>query len=247
MSPARRLPVILGLLFGSILAPAAVTAQGTIRGIVLDERTARPVPDATVRIVHRDLEHVTDANGQFLFRVVDPGIIVVETRHLAFDSRTDTLRLAHGDHASLEIRLIEGAIDLPAVTVVMRSQRLEEAGFFRRQARGMGMFFTREAIDAHKVDRLADLFVRVPGLRRVTLSDGSSRIDVRGGKPPNSRCDTQYFLDGVRADLRAGGIDGLPVHTIEGIEVYRGGSEVPTQFDHGRAMCGAVVIWTRGR
>ena len=31
-----------------------------------------------------------------------------------------------------------------------------------------------------------------------------------------------------------------------GVEVYRGGSETPTQFDHGRAMCGAILIWTRG-
>ena len=27
---------------------------------------------------------------------------------------------------------------------------------------------------------------------------------------------------------------------------YRVNREVPTQFAHGTAMCGAVVVWTRG-
>jgi hypothetical protein len=229
------------------LAPRAARAQGTLGGQVLDAHTSRPVAGAEIRIVARGVELVTDGQGRFRFAPLAAGTLVVDVRHLAYAPRSDTVRLADGDEVRLEIRLAADAIALPPLAVETFSMRLDEAGFFRRRARGIGTFMTREEVQAHRATHLGDLFARVPGLRRVILADGTSRIDSRGGKPPISRCDTQYFIDGVRADIAGVGVDAIPVHVVEGIEVYRSGSQVPTQFDHGRAMCGAVVIWTRGR
>jgi hypothetical protein len=59
------------------------------------------------------------------------------------------------------------------------------------------------------------------------------------------RCETQYFLDGAAVAAGTPVLDNLAPNNVAGIEVYRGASETPIQFDYGRASCGAIVIWTR--
>jgi hypothetical protein len=35
-------------------------------------------------------------------------------------------------------------------------------------------------------------------------------------------------------------------HEVAGIEVYRGPSEIPAEYQGADARCGAIVIWTHG-
>lgn len=239
-------PLAMGLLLGAALDASPVLAQSRVSGIVLDGRTAKPIGDARVRITGLDWEQVTDAQGRFVFSTLEANVVVLATEHVAFAPRTDTVRLTSAEHARLEIRLMGSVIELQPLTVETRSRRLEETGFFARQARGVGLFLTRTEIQAQRTQHLGDVLARLPGVRRVPTGDGAARMDTRGGKTLVARCDMQYFLDGAPMELGHAGLDGIPVHVVEAIEVYRGASEVPTQFDRGRAMCGAVMIWTRG-
>jgi hypothetical protein len=68
---------------------------------------------------------------------------------------------------------------------------------------------------------------------------------MRGGKSISMRCDTQFFLDGAAMAADPAVLDNLSPQNIEGIEIYRGASETPSEFDFGRTSCGAIVIWTR--
>lgn len=244
MRSAYALRVAILPLLGLIAPPHDAAAQ-SITGVVLDARTARPVVGASVSLPSNSGVSVTQADGRFRLPVGGAGRFVVETSHVAYATRTDTILLADGQNALVQIQLVETAIELPPITVETRSSRLDDAGFFDRRERGIGTFMTRGEISSQNVRHLSDVFARVPGLRRAMSSDGSSRVDSRGGTMITRRCDIQYFIDGVRAEIGAAGVDGVPVDIVEGVEVYRGGSEVPTQFDHGRAACGAVLVWTR--
>jgi hypothetical protein len=244
MRSAHALAVAILPLVG-LISPLQDIAAQSITGVVLDARTARPVVGASVSLHSSDGVAVTQADGRFRLPAGGAGRFVVETSHVAYATRADTVRLADGQNAVVQIQLVETAIELPPITVETRSSRLDEAGFFDRRERGIGTFMTRSELDRQNMRHLSDVFARVPGLRRAMSSDGSSRVDSRGGRMITRRCDIQYFIDGVRAEIGAAGVDGLPVEIVEGVEVYRGGSEVPTQFDHGRAACGAVLVWTR--
>lgn len=233
-------------LLGPIALPTQTAAQSAITGVVVDARSSRPIVGAAVSVHPHDSVSVTQDEGRFRLVVAGAGRFILQTRHLAYAARVDTVVLAEGQDALVRIQLVETAIELPPITVETRSRRLDHAGFFGRRERGIGLFLTRTEMDAYKLQHLSDVFSRVPGLRRSILSDGNSRVESRGGTMITRRCDIQYFIDGVRAELGAGALDGIPVLSVEGIEIYRGASEVPMQFDHGSAMCGAVVVWTRG-
>jgi hypothetical protein len=247
MTTARAaLAALVVPLFGPIAAPPHAAAQSAVTGVVVDARSSRPVVGAAVSVQPHDSASVTQDDGRFRLLVAGAGRFVLETRHVAYATRADTIVLAEGQNALVRIRLVETAIELPPITVETRSRRLDHAGFFGRRERGIGMFLTRTEMDEQKLRHLSDVFARVPGLRRSILSDGDSRVESRGGTLITRRCDIQYFIDGVRAELGAASLDGIQIQSVEGIEIYRGASEVPMQFDHGSAMCGAVVVWTRG-
>jgi outer membrane receptor for ferrienterochelin and colicin len=127
----------------------------------------------------------------------------------------------------------------------VRSQRLLDAGFYDRAARGIGFYIHPEQLRESRSAHLSDFLARIPGVRRALVDGETSRIDLRGGRSVYLTCDTQYFLDGASVPAGAAILDNLAPHNVAGIEVYRGASETPIQFDYGRASCGAVVIWTR--
>jgi hypothetical protein len=247
MRTARTILVAIVVpLLGPLAAAPRVAAQSAITGVVVDARSARPVVGAAVSVHPHDSVTITQDEGRFDLLVAGGGPFVLQTRHVAYATRTDTVVLAAGQNALVRIQLVETAIELPPITVETRSRRLDHAGFFGRRERGVGVFLTRTEMDGYRVQHLSDVFSRVPGLRRSMFSDGTSRIEARGGRLLNRRCDIQYFIDGVRAELGAGMVDAIPIQSVEGIEIYLGASEVPMQFDHGSAMCGAIVVWTRG-
>ena len=245
MRTARALAAAVVPLLGPIVSPPHAAAQSAISGVVRDARTSRPVVGATISLLSYDGASVTQGEGTFRLPVAGAGRFVVETRHIAYATRTDTILLAEGRNAVVAIRLVETALELPPIVIETRSRRLDDAGFFARRERGIGTFLTRDDMNAQNARHVSDVFARVPGLRRAMLPDGGSRIDSRGGKMITRRCEMQYFIDGVRSELGAAGVDGIPIEVVEGVEIYRGGSEVPMQFDSGTAACGAVVVWTR--
>ena len=62
-------------------------------------------------------------------------------------------------------------------------------------------------------------------------------------------CYMSVYVDGVR--IWAPGTDDPPDfdrlrnNQYEGVEVYRGPSELPTQYQETGAACGAILLWTR--
>jgi hypothetical protein len=228
-----------------IAVPLQATTQSAIRGVVLDARTSRPVAGATLSLRSNGATTVTQGEGAFRLPVMAAGRFVLETRHVAYATRSDTIHLAEGQTAIVHIRLVETAIELPPITVETRSRRLDDAGFFSRKERGLGAFLTRDDMDRRRARNVSDVLASVAGLRRSMTSQGDSRVDSRGGKMITRRCELQYFIDGVRSEIGKVGVDIIPIANVEGIEIYRGGSEVPMQFDSGSAACGAIVIWTR--
>jgi CarboxypepD_reg-like domain/TonB-dependent Receptor Plug Domain len=219
--------------------------SSSVRGVVVDGHTSQPISDASVILHGTKLNTVTDDAGRFVFDDVPAGRWVLEIQHIAYQTRSDTIEVKAGNDMFVEASMSEAAIPLQPLVVTVRPQKLVAVGFYERKSRGIGTYITRDDIIKRHVERLSDLLSSVAGLRRTINNDGTSQINMRGVKTIATRCDTQYFLDGVPADIGVLGPDIVPIRDIEGIEIYKGSSELPMQFDVGRAMCGAILIWTR--
>ena len=65
--------------------------------------------------------------------------------------------------------------------------------------------------------------------------------------PPANACLPRLFLDGVRVtyDVQNDINAVVDPGQVEAIEVFRGPSEIPVQYNDNNSQCGVILIWTR--
>lgn len=150
---------------------------------------------------------------------------------------------------------------LPADSAVVRlkplhvrvsppSRRGKMAGFNRRMSRGAGEFITRRDIERRDPMRLSDMVHVRAGVGTVPYGDGSGRRHVRMARSAlqedTDRCRVQYWIDGVPfRGVNRFELDELSPDDVQGIEIYRGPSEIPPRFNRRGSGCGVVAVWTR--
>jgi hypothetical protein len=251
------------------LAPLQSQAQqARIVGRVLSSENGEAIAGATVRV--GPLQEITDQRGRFVLGPLAPGQHVIALEMIGYQSRTDTVTLAEGTH-DFVVRLGVRAVRLPPVSVVVRSQWLDENGYYQRRDRDgiKGRFIDRAEIERKDPMFLTDLFRDVSGARvhrygpgtsvirfsrasagGLSAPGGASRDDARQnwvlGLPG---CQPDLFIDGRQHYDRTVNGAGLimdfnmlnPI-ALEALEIYVG-ANVPTQYRNNG--CGVVLIWTR--
>jgi outer membrane cobalamin receptor len=119
-------------------------------------------------------------------------------------------------------------------------QMLINRGFYARQKNSGATFFTRAQIESWDPHSIAALLRRVPGMQ---VTDGPFARATLGRASGPASCPIQYFVDGI--PVYNFGLWEMSLRDIEGVEVYRGASQVPAEFNRRTARCGVIVIWTR--
>ena len=210
--------------------------QGSIR-----DPSGAPVAFALITVA--DIRGVADSTGRFLLTNLNPGAADVLVRRLGFTPKRVSLTLVAGRADSLHVVLAAIPLELAGInTEATTVGRM--ADFERHRLNGHGIYVDRADLDKIRTPRLSDVLRRMPGVRIVT--DRAGRLMLRMGRSSMGRdCPPDFWIDGVRAQFL--GVDDVPVTDIEALEVYRGPSGLPPEFNSRltNAQCGAVVIWTR--
>jgi hypothetical protein len=226
------------------LAVTAVSAQDTlpivrVRGIVVDT-AGMPLAGAEVRAVGTVMLLITSDSG--VFRVELPaGPTVFAVRRLGYEPATFLATLRPGRTNGVTLVLHGTAQALPGVVVAETRDQAWLRTFNRRSETQPGTFITRDDIEKTRSRLTSDLLRRrVPSVQVMTTRSGQTRVYLRGSSI--RRCPPQLF---VHSQPYSGEVDDFPPDAIEALEIYAGSSELPPELNIGRAMCGAIVIWTR--
>jgi hypothetical protein len=233
MKPPQRYALRL---LGTLLL-VAVTFSGTeaqlITGRVLEAGTDRPLVSASVTVFDSarasSARAVSDSTGAFQLLPPMPGAYSLRVELLGYATlSTPPLDLALGRQLEVEVRLSAEAIALEPLTVVARSEyhagRLHE--YYQRaewsRKLGRGRVYTRDDVERLHYPYPSSYLLMVP---------------QRGG------CAPTVLLDGLPTTSRD--LDGLlEISMLEGVEIYRGPTEVPPEY-HRYTRCGVALFWTR--
>lgn len=215
-----------------------------VSGRIIDHATGTPVAAAAIDLGFNSLQGVTQEDGVFQFDRVPPGFYNVNVEHLGYANVADSIFVDYGSRVTITVRMAPAAIELDPLQVVVRSQSLERRGFYERMERGTGTFMTREDVENMHALRGSDLLRRVSGIQLVQRGFGGPIAMGRGN------CPFRFVIDGARL-AAAYSMDDMPPQWIEGIEIYKGPSQVPIEFNNFSSdvngACGVIVIWTRNR
>lgn len=220
--------------------PGVSSPTASLRGSVRDSSGA-PIPFAYISVA--DVRGIADSSGRFQLVNLVPGPTKVLVRRLGFTPQRVAITLAEGRVDSLHLVLGTLPFELEGIsTEATTFGRM--ADFERHRVNGQGIYLDREELEKRRTPSLSEVLRRMPGVRVAT--DRSGRTLVRMGRASWGRdCPPEFWIDGVRAQFL--GVDDVPVSDIEALEVYRGPSGLPPEFNarFTNAECGAVIIWTR--
>ena len=107
-SPISRLLLFIASLIACHLMPAAVPAEGSIEGRVLNVRTGGYLGNARVTLGDGTLEAFTDADGRFRFPRVPAGSVEVRAVFTGLTPGRATASVRAGEVVTLELALEQG-------------------------------------------------------------------------------------------------------------------------------------------
>lgn len=233
--------VLLPLALPPVSDAGGQTGETSLRGRVISASDREPLANVEVALAHASRTTLTDEDGAFVLQDVPAGAALLQVHLLGRTSEAVEVEVAAGRPTTLLLVLDTHVVPLPGITVRVERRGAvgKLAGFHRRMGREHGQFITREEIEERDPLRTSDLVRLVPGLMLARRAPGPP--SVRTSRHPQG-CRIQYWLDGI--PVPGFELDYVPPQDIDGIEIYRGISEVPARFRRPET-CAAVVIWTR--
>jgi carboxypeptidase-like protein len=253
-SPGRFSPAFLALVlallylgdaaFSPVVPQQDSTAppdSSAIEGQLVARATQAPIGRATVEIAGTRFATTTDSLGQFALTGLSSGRLLLEIHAVGYATASWRIRIKPGTVFTYVFEMDPLPYELPDVVVKGRQPLAVRrfADFERRRQSGMGYFLTQEHIERNHPATLVDVLVTARGVEQVCLSNDCVAKMVRSPRG----CYPQYFLDGVASTAYFA--RHTPPGDVRGVEIYRGASETPGEFEGSNSGCGVIVIWTK--
>jgi hypothetical protein len=227
-------------------------AQTLLTGRVMS--SGQPVAGAEVIVAPHDVIATTSDDGTYRIHLPAPGQVRVSVRVIGFEPATRRLILAATDSTVVDFALIASVQRLAPVEVAGLAERrsAKMVGFEQRRRFNLGTFITRADLADQEQRMLSNVLRNAAGIQLVPLPRGGFAA-ASGRGPPSltrgtgsdpSRCYMTVFLDGMMLP-GSPNVDGLRVEELEAVEIYRGGSQTPIEFNMVSSNCGVLVLWTR--
>src|SRR5699024_7913668 len=211
-------------------------AQGSISGVVFDERTDKVLLGANIVIIGTSLGESTDKNGRFTLRGIPEGDHVVKVSFIGYETKEIQISIDDDeidiDEYDVEIDVDETAeisiylkptseiIGEIAVTGYRRGQQRALAE--QREASNIINVVDAELIAAFPDPNVGESLKRIPGLN-VQSDQGEARfVQIRGTSPTLSNVSINgEQLAAPEGDERNVNLDMIPSDLLASIEVIK--------------------------
>ena len=249
VSWARSSLICIAFLQVAAAPRAAAVQQGeprgrdssAIAGQLAAHESHDPIRGARVTVAGTALATTTDSAGRFAFSDLDAGSFVIEIRAVAYAPGSWRVNLQPHQVLTYQFELELLPYELPEVAIKGREPLAVRrfADFERRRHSGLGAFLTQERIERANTASLVDVLVTVRGVQQVCTSNQCIAKMVRSP----AGCYPQYYLDGRESSAYFARL--TPPQDVKGVEIYRGSSETPAEFQGSNSGCGVIAIWTK--
>ncbi len=228
----RRITVGVAALVVALSARTMSAQTGIVAGKVTDAATSQPISEARVVVTGTPFGAQTTKDGDYRLTNVRPGKAVISVFRLGYKATVDSVDVVAGQTATLNITMIQSAINLSEVVVTGTAGNQER----KAQAALVASVSAADIVKDAPVTSVANLLQsRVPGvaLSSQSGSAGSATlIRIRGASSINLSNQPLLFVDGVRINegQTSSGQSGqqfdrmndLNPEEIESIEVVKG-------------------------
>jgi TonB-linked SusC/RagA family outer membrane protein len=239
----------IALLCIIVLSSFSLSAQKTVRGIVLDEE-GFTLPGATIMVENTTIGVTTGLDGDFILELPEGQHIVIvsfmgyEAKRVSFEDR---------DFAEIVLSPALARLEEFVITALGIKREAKALGYSVQQVEGEALGNT------NRMNPLSGLMGQVAGLQIGSSGSGaggSSKILIRGANSLTGSNDPLFVVDGVPIDNSGGSSGGLfggfdygnainniNLDDIESISVLKGGAA--SALYGARGQNGVIMITTK--
>jgi hypothetical protein len=228
--------------------------------MVADRMTGRGLDGVTVSL-NNDVTTTTREDGTFDLVGIDlvAGRNTVSFRRLGYRQWVQELEFEE-DRSELvmSVLLTSTAITMDPVVVeaerVRRSRYLENAGYYRRQEKGLGYHVSPEYVEQRRaeISSVGDLLTGIPGVNVMDIPEPIDSTDLVSGRLlvlgyGTRRCIPNLYVDGLpfAYDGTVGMLEIIArPEDLYAVEIYRRVSEAPIEYSVAGDGC-VILVWTR--
>ena len=240
----------------SIAVPdAAAQGTGTIRGIVSDAITKRPIDGAQVYVAGTDLGTLSSADGRYQLNVRS-GEVELRTRRVGFATATQKVTVTAGHVTDADFELRQAAVGLDVVVVTGAGAETEK----RKLGNTITTIDAAALLHAPVSNLSEQLAARDPAVAVLPsggLTGEGAQIRIRGAASLTQANEPVVYVDGARVD-RSGGfgdnigtggggtpsrLDDIDPESVDHVEVLKGAAAATLYGSE--ASAGVVQIFTK--
>jgi hypothetical protein len=257
------------LLLLVLLGAAPVHAQ-TLRGVVVDDSTKRPLQGATVTLLNNrgvDLKKPpvrTDTLGRFTIHAGEMGRYQVRVQRIGYQPLTSqNINFSFGGQVhNVTLNMSPtatklGTVIITGTTRLTNTELMSAVGFDLRKSKGEGKFLDSAGLAEYGKQPAAWLLESNKVLYGLEFTMGANGFEVIRMLRGSAFCTPEVWIDGFQANPNTvvGRLSGLGADQIYGVEVYNGlqlpppslGGEIGSLGANLRPAqrCGALAVWSK--
>jgi hypothetical protein len=261
----------------AIVSPNVGIAQalGTLSGVVREDSTNRPIPNAEVAVAELKRITITDASGHFVLNEISAGVHSVSVKRLGFRPLIVSVQFLPGETVEKSFALAAVPLALDTLRVKAGPNRVLTGrdAFYERRQRGFGRLLDSMDLLKYPAIHVSSLLESENGIRVIRAppcKPYTARLNNCVGTTTylvavsRSGCAMKIMLDNMVL-ARGGPIDDRevahvdPRHawysmfdlstvslgSLEKVEIYRRAVEVPPDYQAEDTDCGLLIMWTK--
>ncbi len=221
---------------------AAGYGQATLRGVVADSVTRKPLIGANVALVGTALGGVTNLEGVYSVARVPDGRYDIRVTYIGYASKLVTVNIRHEQAATLDVYL--APVVIAGGTVTVHAQAIGQVAAINQQisANTIVNVISEEKIQELPDANAAESVGRLPGVSILRSGGEANKVILRGLEDKF----TNITIDGVKippTDATSRGVDlsTLSQSSLAGIELYK----ASTPDKDGDALAGSINLVTK--
>jgi len=207
------------LSFSIALAVENAKMTGTIKGIVIDQKTEKPLPAVNIMVEGTTRGTISASDGNFMISKLPVGTYNLIFSYIGYaKKRVENLNISQNKVTSINVELKEEPILLSEIVVTPGQFSIMGAKMAPRQ-----VLSSEDIKNMSWAEDITRAVARLPG---ISSSDYSSKFTVRGGESN----EVLINLDGMelyepfhQRDFSGGLFSIVDIETVEGIELMTGG------------------------
>jgi TonB-dependent receptor len=200
---------------------AAQGRKGTISGHVTDS-SGGVLQGAEVSLEALGIKVVSDVQGQFFIRDLEPGSYTVSVTYVGFADFSQTLEVHAGKTSAVDAKLDVESQNLKVLVTAERASGEAEAVNRERSADNIVQVLPSDVIRSLPNANMADALGRLPSVTLERDEGEGKYVQVRGTEPRL----TNTTIDGINVPSPESGVrqvkfDAIPADIVESVEISK--------------------------